>query len=105
MVMTLSPIQAKRVDPDFPVQWPLTVAVVTWMVVAVGGAWGLPVGATPPNVGLIAFRIGLAVVCLLATAYPFALLVLAVLGQSITAASWIGVLRRKLVARSVTGAH
>ena len=83
MVMTLSPIHAKRVEPDFPVQWPLTLALVTWMLVAVGGAWGFPVGATPPNVGLTAFRFGLAVVCLLATAYPFALLVLAVLGQSI----------------------
>ncbi len=83
MVMTLSPRHAKRVEPDFPVQWPLSLAVVTWMAVAVGEAWGLPVGATPPYVGLTVFRIGLAVVCLLATAYPIALLVLAVLGQSI----------------------
>jgi transitional endoplasmic reticulum ATPase len=83
MVMTLSPRHATWVEPDFPVQWPLTVAVVTWMAVAVGGAWGLPIGTTPPYVGLTVFRIGLAIVCLLATAYPFALLVLAVLGQSI----------------------
>jgi len=81
--MTLKLSHAKRVEPDFPVQWPLTLALVTWMAVAVSGAWGLPVGAMPAYVGLTVFRIGLAVVCLLATAYPFALLVLAVLGQSI----------------------
>lgn len=81
MVMILSPRNANRVEPDFPVQWPLTLAMGTWMVVAIGGAWGFPVGATPPYVGLTGFRIGLGTFCVLATAYPVAFVVLAGLGQ------------------------
>ena len=39
MVMTWNPTLAERIDPDFPVQWPLILAVGTWIAVAIVGGW------------------------------------------------------------------
>ncbi len=83
MVLNFSKSHGRKVAPDFPVQWPLGLAVGTWIVVAFGGYWFFPVGSAPPHSGLTLFRIALWTFMVLITVYPLATMLLGILGQEV----------------------